>query len=272
MKKIFCILLTVCLLLAGCVRDKTPDPTESPTAPTLAPMKTVWVRESQTSQTQGKTSRLELIYDGTRVTEAVFYDNEVESTRYAVECDENGNFICWTSHEEVQEYTYDAAGRLLSFNTYSGDKLTTGYTFAYDAAGNRTSLRLTIDRLNVDQRTDYLYDEAGRNTRQEVYLGGELTRYSHCECDEAGRITAMTGYTAGGTEDLLTEYVYDGDTETQISRNIHGEIIQTVVITRDGFGNIIRTENYSATGALLATVTTVWRAVVVPVDCPRASI
>lgn len=272
MKRIFLILAALCLLLAGCAREEEPLPTESPIAPTLAPRKTVWVMESQTSQTQGRTSRLELIFDGIRVTEAVYWENDTETARYAVECDENGNYIRWTSADEVRAYTYDDSGRLLSFNTYSGETLTTGYEFTYDADGNRTRQVLLIDRLNVDQQTDYIYDEQGHNIRQEVYLGGELTRYSECVCDSEGRITSMTGYTADGQEDLLTEYVYDGDTETQISRNIYGEIIQTVVITRDSFGNIIRTESYSATGALLTTETTAWRAVTVPIDCPRASI
>lgn len=274
MKRILLLFGVLCLLLAGCGGETVPESTAPiVTEPTEPQMKTVWVRTSQTSETDGLTSRTELIYDeNDRVTEVAVWVNDTETTRYAVECDGNGNFIRWTSHDEVQEYAYDDSGRLLSFSTYSDGTLVNGYEFAYDGSGNRTQVKLCLERIGVEQQTDYFYDENGHNFRQEVRLGGELSRYSECVCDEEGRIITMTGYTALGTLDLTTEYTYDGTTETQISRSADGNVIQTIVITRDGFGNIIRTEGYSGTGALLVTETTVWKAIEVPIDCPRASI
>lgn len=273
MKRILLFLAALCLILTGCGK-KQPEPTEpTVTEPTEPQMKTVWVRTSQTSQTEGLTSRTELIYDeNDRVTEVAVWVNDTETTRYVVECDENGNFIRWTSHEEVQEYTYDASGRLRTFCCYAGETLTTGYEFTYDDSGNRTRFALRMDRIGVEQQTDYFYDENGHNIRQEVSLGGELSRYCDCVCDADGRILTLTSYSADGTPDLTTEYTYDGSTETQISRSADGAVIQTIVITRDGYGNIIRTENYSSTGALLVTETTAWKAIEVPIDCPRASI
>lgn len=273
MKRILLILAALCLILAGC-GEKAPEPTApTVTEPTAPQTKIIWVRTSQTSETEGLTSRTELIYDeNDRVTEVAVWVNDTETARYAVECDENGNFIRWTSHEEVQEYTYDDQGRLLTFDCYTGDTLTTGYKFTYDASGNRSQVKLHLDRIGVEQQTDYYYDENGHNIRQEVSLGGELSRYSDCVCDAGGRLLTLTGYTADGTPDLTTEYTYDGSTETQVSRSADGTVIQTIVITRDGQGNIVRTESYSGTGALLVTETTTWKAIEVPIDCPRASI
>ena len=273
MKRILLIFAALCLILAGC-GGKQPEPTApTVTEPTEPQMKTVWVRTSQTSETRGRTSRTELIYgENDRVTEAAVWVNDTETLRYAVECDENGNFIRWTSHEEVQEYTYDDQGRLLTYNCYTGETLTTGYEFTYDASGNRTRVRLHMDRLGVVQQTDYIYDEKGQNIRQEVYLGDELSRYSDCVCDEEGRLLTLTTYTADGKPDLITDYTYEGTVETQVSRNANGELIQTIVITRDTWGNIVRTESYSAAGVLLVTETTAWKAIAVPIDCPRASV
>ena len=273
MKRFFCILLALGLLLAGCAGN-APAPTDPPEAdPTEPQMKMVWVRTSQTTQTQGLTNRTELIYDANdRVTEAAVFVNEAETARYTVECDENGNFIRWTSHEEVQEYVYDAAGNLLRYETFKNGDLATGYTFTYDAAGNRISQELRIQRLGVAQRTDYLYDDQGRNIRQEVYLDGKLTRTADCVCDDQGRILTMEGRAADGTLEHITEYAYEGGVETRVSRTPEGEVIQTILIIRDSWDNIIRTESYSGTGALLVTEITAWKLIAVPADCPRASI
>lgn len=273
MKRILGFFAALVLIFGGCAQ-KEPEATQPPaTEPTGPQTKTVWVRASQTSQTEGLVSRTEMIFDEQdRVTEVAVWVNDAESARYAVECDENGNYIRWTSHEEIQEFTYDGQGRLLSFCCYTGEVLTTGYEFAYDDSGNRTRLTLRMDRLGVSQQTDYIYDENGHNIRQEVYLGGELSRYADCVTDEDGRILTMTGYTADGTPDLTTTYTYDGSTETQTSRTADGTVIQTIVITYDDQGNAVRTESYSGTGALLVSETTTWKAIEVPIDCPRASI
>jgi RHS repeat-associated protein len=151
--------------------------------------------------------------------------------------DANGN-ATQTSGDGTTTYGYDRAGRLTSID-YSDS--TPDVTFAYDAAGNRTSM---TDGAGTQSRT---YDAADRLTG--VTRGSDSFSYAY---DSAGNLTSRT-YPDG----TVTSYSYDADNQlasaasggatTNYSYDVAGELTQTTLPTSNGY---VETRSYDRAGRL----------------------
>ena len=51
-----------------------------------------------------------------------------------------------------------------------------------------------------------------------------------------------------------------------------GTVNQTAVLTYDQYGNLLTQEIFDRNGQLISKETHTWREVIVPIDCPRASV
>jgi RHS repeat-associated protein len=151
--------------------------------------------------------------------------------------DANGN-ATQTSGDGTTTYAYDRAGRLTSID-YSDS--TPDVSFAYDAAGNRTSM---TDGAGTQTRT---YDAADRLTG--VTRGTDSFSYAY---DSAGNLTSRT-YPDG----TVTSYSYDADNQlasaasggatTNYTYDVAGELTQTTLPASNGY---VETRTYDRAGRL----------------------
>ncbi len=109
--------------------------------------------------------------------------------------DENGNILTAANAVITYSYGYDAANRMTGATAITGGN-TRAITYAYDNAGNRTSM-LTPDNVT----TSYVYDDAGRLTSITNNTGAYAFAY-----DFGGRRTTLT-YPGGAT----ATYTYDAN-------------------------------------------------------------
>jgi RHS repeat-associated protein len=137
----------------------------------------------------------------------------------------NGKYSDGTSID----YTYDAAGRLLS---------ATGLTFAYDSTGALTGsngLSLTSDKLGrVSQITlaagktiTYTYDRRGLVTQVNDWLTGATT----FKYDDNGRVTSITR-----PNGVITAYTYDADGLVASIQDAKSATLSSIALTRDQRG------------------------------------
>jgi RHS repeat-associated protein len=124
-----------------------------------------------------------------------------------------------------QSWTYDAAGRVLTFNTGFGSNAANGtIAYTYDAAG-----RIATRTYPVSGKVEtFTYDDAGRLSTQQL-SGQPLMTYSYDDEDRVVEIESTSGgttttehryaYTASGQletwwyrdDAIRTDYVYNAD-------------------------------------------------------------
>jgi RHS repeat-associated protein len=107
---------------------------------------------------------------------------------------------------ETTDYTYDNANRLTAFTSVAGG-VTSGATYVYDAAGNRT--QEIIDNGGATITRTYSYDQANRLTRITQGAGGVDLTY-----DANGNIVSKSDDRAGPAVSTL----YDYDVRDQLVR------------------------------------------------------
>lgn len=270
MKKITILILLLCLLLSGCQRPSEPSASTDPsvatdlTEPTT---KTIHIRTSVTTRTGDTETRTEYILDGSdRVCRVEAYTNDQLTQSYDVQCDENGNYILWTSQTSQIRYSYDQAGRLTGYSAYAGDTLisSTEYTWEDDLL---MSITQKMPAQSTEHRATMVYDPEGHLLRQDDYLGGTLLRYQIFTLGEDGRASGSTIYLADGTVSQTTTYHYEDRTITITADD--GSYTQQ---TLDAHGNQISTVEYAADGSQISDQSCTWKAIQVDLDCPRASI
>jgi RHS repeat-associated protein len=141
---------------------------------------------------------------------ATYGSNTVASWTYTFDNDGNPTAVNDSTVGGTQKaaYGYDEANRLLSASYWDG----TSQTYAYDAAGNRSS------QISGNTTTTYSYDAAGRLTaaggttygydrdgnRTSSTTGGATTSYTY---DQADRMIGVSGGAAGAG----TTYTFNGD-------------------------------------------------------------
>lgn len=271
MKKLF-VLLSVLFLLCLTACTKSPASTTEVTVPTEPQSKTVFVHTSITQEFGSTVSRTEYLFDEQdHVTEVVVYTNDTETKRHSVECDENGNFIRWHSDGSVTEYTYDDHGHPLSVLIYINDGLvsSTEYTWENDL---RTSVTSNIVSQGMTQRAIMTYDSSGRLLRQDSYTADTLISYTIYSTGGDGRIASVTAYLPDGTLLYTSTYTREGTTETITSTLPDGAIHRTAVLTYDEHGNLLSQVICDSENNIISKEIHTWKAVVVPIDCPRASV
>lgn len=273
MKKGFCLLLMLVLLLCGCGEASVPE--ESTTETTAAKTKTVYVHSSLTRSDGNSINRTEYVYrDNGTLSEVVVWDGDgTEVQRYRVNCDENGNPVDWITPDSSSSirYRFDDQGHTLGTYIYSGTDLVTSteYTFSGDL---RVSATVTTSAQNLEQRIEYTYDENNRLIRQDQYVGGELSAYGICTCDEQGRPLTMQSYDLENNPTSTVTYTYDGNTEKRVITLDSGIIIQTQVLTYDEHHNLLTNTFTDGEGTTTSSEEHTWMAVEVPADSPRCSI
>lgn len=275
MKKLFSLLAATVLLvsMAGCNKAPEATPESTTTQPTTQKQtKTVFLHESVTHNVGGKISKTQYVYDSAdRLTDVVVYDNDTESRRYLVTCDEVGNPIRWASAESATEYAYDALGHITCTKVYSGDILITTTEQVW-VGGLRISVTANSPAQDFVNRTEYTYDDKSRLIRQDMYMGGQLSSYSICQTDDQGRLKRTDTYTPEGALTKSTIYAYDEKSERRTFLSAGGAITQTTLLTYDEFGNLLTSQTTNLQGELISGESHTWRAIEVPLDSTRASI
>lgn len=242
-----------------------PDPPEPPT-------KIVYVHSSLTQEVGSTVSRTEYLFDGEdRVAEVVVYTNNVETKRHSVQCDEHGNYIRWISDSSVMEYAYDGEGHSLGMTMYVDGKLVSSTTYTWEN-GLRTSATTQTSAQNMTQKVLMTYNASGHLLRQDSYTADELTSYSAYTTDAAGIIQFMTTYHPDGKLHSRSTYRWENRTQIITVTDAAGAMIQIDASTYDEHGNLLSREVYDAGNNLISKETHTWRAVRVPLDCPRASV
>lgn len=265
------ILLACLFLLVMTACNHQPDITE-PTATTLPQTKTVYVHASITQEYGSTVNRTEFLFDlQNHVNQVVIYTNGEETKRHGVQCDENGNYVKWVSDGSVTEYSYDDQGNSLGMRLYLNDVLISSTAYTWEN-GLRTSVTTTMEAQGMTQRILMTYDSSGHLLRQDTYTADTLSSYSIYATDEEGRPTAITIYQPDGTLLSTSTYTRDGSTETITASLPDGTVNQTAVLTYDEHGNLLTQEIFDGNGQLISKETHTWKAVTVPIDCPRASV
>ena len=267
MKKITALLGALALLcgLTAC-NNSSADPTE----PTQAASKTVYVHSSITQEFGSTVSKTEFVFDETdRVKEVIVYTNDAQTKRHSVECDENGNYIRWTSDSSVTEYTYDEAGHI-TLMTMSVD----GNTVSSTAYGWENGLRTSVITKMGDMTQTALmtYTAAGVLLRQDSYSGDNLTSYCIYALDDSGSVKTMSTFNPDGSLQSIGEHRWEGNTQTITTTAADGSVIQIALLTYDEAGNLLTHEIYDGQQKLISKETHTWKAVEVAPDCPRASV
>lgn len=270
MKRIFLYLAAAlcCLCLTACQTD-TPPETTAPiqSVPTT---KTVYLHTSVTQEHGASVTRTEYVYDeADRLTHIVTYANDQETSRYQVQCDENGNAIRWSSGNTAMQCSYDAEGHTLGTSVLMDGRTVSATTYEW-TDGLRTAIIST--GKDFESRHSFTYDEAGHLVRQDIYTNGELTGYTVCTNDEQGRVVNATAYLPDGSAASQITYVYGDVTETRTTTLADGTVTQIVVLTYDENGNLATSVTRDGAGSVIEKQTHLWRAVTVPIDCPRAPI
>lgn len=277
MKKAVLLLLALCMVLAGCGGGE-PDQIQAPeTTPAAPGVKTVYVHESITRTDTAGVHRTQYVYNEKNILSGVvIYDGQdQEVQRYQVVCDEYGNPQEWTTSMEGMTssiaYRFDNQGHTLGTYAYSGDTLVTSteYTWSGDL---RISNTVKAVAQNFEQRIEYTYDENQRLIRQDQYSNGELSAYAICTCDDQGRLISSKAYDLEGNHTSTIASTYDGSTETRVTTQANGVVVQTQTMTYDDAGNLLTSVFTDGEGNTLSSETHTWIAIEVPEDSPRASI
>ena len=270
MRKFAAILasLGLCLSFAACAEKPTPSPTE----PTEPPYKTVFVHASITRESGSTISRTEFVFNEQEwVTEVVVYTNGTETKRHSVLCDENGNYTRWTSAGSTMEYSYDTEGHSLGMSMYIGGQLVSATEHTWEK-GLRTSVTTTMAGQNMTQKVLMTYDSGGKLLRQDSYNADILVNYSIYAYDVQGRVASMTTYHPDGSLYSVGTHTWDGNSQTIVTTDRDGAVMQTAVLTYDEHHNILTHTVYNALGDPVTKETHTWKAIRVDPDCPRASV
>ena len=272
MRKITALLSVLALAfgLSACGGPSEPGP--AATDPTEPPYKTVYVHSAITQEFGSTVSRTEYVFDDMdRVTEVIVYTNDVETKRHSVQCDENGNYTKWTSDGSVMEYTYDGEGHSLGMTMYiDGQEVsTTAYTWE---RGLRTSAITRMAGQDMTQKVLMTYDSGDKLLRQDSYSAETLDSYSVYAYDADGRVAAMTTYHPDGSIYSIASHSWEGDTQTIITTDPVGSVMQTAILTYDEAGNLLTHTVYNLYGDQVSKETHTWKAIQVDPDCPRASV
>ena len=268
MRKFLAILLSFAVLLVLPACDAEPQPTEQ-TEPLY---KTVFVHTSITQEVGSSVSRTEYIFDeNDQVKEVVVYTNDTETKRHSVECDENGNYIRWTSDGSVMEYAYDEEGRSLGMSVYIGGNLVSSSEYVWEN-GLRTSVTTKMAAQNMTQKVLTTYNAAGLLLRQDSYTADTLSSYSIYTNDTDGRVQSMSTYLPDGTLFSVSTHSWNSDTQTVTTTDANGAVTQIAVMTYDVAGNLLTHEIYNAGKELISKETHTWKAIQVDPECPRASV
>ena len=265
--------LAVCLCLAACSTPEQPQSTT--TAPADPNFKTVYVHTSVTQSSATVDARTEFLYDeNDLLNEVIQYSGTNQTLRYQVQCDENGNFTTWSCTTDKLEltirYSYDDQGRSLGSSHFQNGELITATTYTWEDH-LRTGIHVIIPGQNQERSTQYIYNSQGILVRQSIYSDGNLSRYGICTTDDENRITSVSFYLPNGAADSVNTIVYDGLVQTHTLTLPDGTVTQTTVITHDEHGNLLSTVIYDGKGEIVSSETHTWKAIQVPIDCPRAS-
>lgn len=306
MRKRIIFLLLLSLLLSGCNGDPEPAPTTAPvtepsqtqpseteppvtepsetepsetepsktepteTEPTEPPTKLVSVISSITSSFGSALTRSERVFDEEgRVTQVITYSHGQETQRFAVECDENGNYIRWISGRSVTEYTYDREGRVTGTYAYLDDVLQMSSQYVWED-GLLTATIQHSPVQNLEQRLERIYDAQGRLIREDHSVNGSMVSYTVYTYAADGSV-AITTYAADGSVTQTARQITVGNEVTISSYLPDGTYAGKQVKTYDSQGNLLTDTDYAADGSVSSQQRYTWRTVEVPLDCPRAS-
>lgn len=231
MKKIFCLVLSLLLLLsmAGCKQSQStndPVPTDAPTEPTKPSLEAFgpWVLTTEYEKDTDKLRNYRYDESGSLLG---FGDYEVSTESN----DQGGKTLKLTAYDaegnvstmlSKMHYVYNAEGKLVAYQRYEalGGKLADSFVFEYDSNGNMVKQeKFYMD--NWHETITYSY-ESGRLTAATFKSSVYESSYTYVYDDDGvlSQLNFHTKYVKSGNEDkgslALLKSVYEDDTTYRV--------------------------------------------------------
>lgn len=284
MKKLIALILALTMILAltACGGNGNTNPGES----TGTPNNTDPSNNETTQSTAPKTETKWLVQTETyvyedasmgTVTSSLTYDElgnpltlKQEMSGMTMEMvfnyDENGNNIGMTATQGDTSmdyiFTLDENGNRIKTELYQNDELFQSTSATYDENGNLLTQK--VSGSSFENLSEYTYDENGNLLSYTISYNGTLASTTTLEYDDQGRQIGLTTVDADGNVTNLMEVTYEGNTETQVNKDPAGNVLVTLVKTRDENGNVIKMEN-SGSATMPYTYTATYISIEVPV-------
>lgn len=180
--------------------------------------------------------------------------------------DENGNNISMTTTQgDIAMnyiYTLDENGNRIKTELYQNDELFQSISATYDENGNMLTQKISS---SMETLSEYTYDESGNLLLYTISCDGTLMSTTTLEYDDQGRQIGLTTVDSDGNVTNLMEVTYESNTETQVTKDPAGNVLVTLVKTRDENGNVIEVVN-SGSAAMPYTYTATYISIEVPVS------
>ena len=142
-------------------------------------------------------------------------------------------------------YSYDEFDRCLREDVRYEDGTEEYTEYTYNEQGNYLTLKQHIaGELVMDYAFSYTYDGNGRQVAMDEYLFGDLMNHVTMEYDEAGREISSTTTLVNGEIQSRTESHWDGLTETRMYYSGQdAEPFMVSIFTYDDNGNVVFEES-----------------------------
>lgn len=246
MKKLFCVLLALMMLLSVAACGNSEKPEQNPNTVT------VYVPETVMVTTDGKNQTLSILMeDGWQTKDSSVAqcrpEDSASSVGFNMHYDINSITLDYGEGAQKIIHCYDQAGNLISQTTY----------FSEGASVEKNE-------------TVFTYDERGRMIKQEakIYLTDVEEPVVHSvEFTYVDAESGSKGAAANGNTELEKYY----DVNDRLIREVttgNGEEITRTEMTYDSHGNLVKKETY-VTGVLTTVTETVYKAYVL--DAEKAS-
>lgn len=234
MKKLCCLLLAV-LLLSGCAPKKptqeTVVETQTVTEPAAPTGEYLLQQQIYYDADDRKVVDMTVTFNDRMLPASVFLDSGADVT-YTPTYNEDGSF----------------AGYSLSRMLYGEETVSTALVNDHGDVTEKT----------VDGKTSHIacsYDTAGRVTKKETSVDGNLSSVKTWSYDSHGNLTGVSSTDTKGGYTLVYENTYDGDLLTAVHCKFEGgETEHTEALTYDEQGRLTQQEYVSGT----ETTTTVY--------------
>ena len=242
MKKCLCILLGLICLLTGCKSSPATEPpgTTATTPVTVPPT----VPETTAPPEPAGPQQMHTVY---LWTEKLVTDNKSEGGVYSRSYDKQGNMLTnnYSSNDGNtaynEAYSYDAAGRMLTCDTYDNYGATGHTEFTYNADGKLVTEVFTNNEGYFAQ-TDYSYGQYGHLVKKVTtqHKREDTTLYTYNELGHLVKEEQTYCTDNKITQALLLEYTYDqrGNMATKRESRM-GALYLTEEWIYDDFGNLL---------------------------------